>query len=77
MADIDQIVRDAVAEHPFPSSLTDADAQTQRRITREAEALGLDPEALFATHKAQTEDAIAFDADAIAADVRGNRGPLV
>lgn len=56
---IADLVKTVQKDTPLPSSYADPDAQSKRRIEREAESKGVTPEALYSGIKAQA----AKDAD--------------
>ena len=66
------IVKTAQKDAPLPASYGELDAQSKRKIEREAEAKGVMPEALYAAIRAQAEQEAAsdFDPRAIAAAAR-------
>jgi hypothetical protein len=74
MADynISDLVKTAQKDAPLPASYAELDAQSKRKIEREAEAKGITPEALYSAIKAQADKDAAeeFDPGAIAAAAR-------
>ena len=67
-----ELVKTAQKDAPLPATYAELDAQSKRKIDREAEAKGLTPEAVYAAIKAQAEKDAAdeFDPGAIAAATR-------
>ncbi|WP_295125964.1 hypothetical protein [uncultured Leifsonia sp.] len=72
-AAISALVDDVLERSPFPATLAENDAQTQRRVTRMARAQGVEPEALYASAVAERKATRAdlAEARALALATRG------
>ncbi|WP_158863727.1 hypothetical protein [Leifsonia sp. AG29] len=70
---ISDLVDGVMERAPFPATLAENDAQTRRRVTRKAEARGVQPEALYASMIAEQKASRAdlAEARALALAVRG------
>lgn len=60
------LVKTAQKDAPLPASFAELDEASKRRITREAEAKGITPEAMYAAIRAQAEQDAADDFDPVA-----------
>lgn len=69
---ITDLVKNAIKDEPLPANYRDLDETTKRRLSREAEAKGTSPEALYEAIKAQAsmDAADDFDPAAIAKAAR-------